>query len=91
MARTVTAARAKSELAECIRKAENGEPVIITRHGKPVAVLLAADRMATVAGRGRRGRGLAALVGGWKGSEDLVRTLSKQQRSRVRRIVKLDS
>jgi prevent-host-death family protein len=92
MARTVTAARAKSELAECIRKAESGEAVIITRHGKPVAVLVAAERMASIAGgRGRRGGGLAALAGGWKGSEDFVRTLAKLRRSAVRRIVRLDS
>jgi len=92
MVRTVTAAQAKSELAECIRKAESGDAVIITRHGKPVAVLLAADRMASVAGgRGRRGGGLAALAGGWKGSGDFVRALAKLRRSGARRIVRLDS
>src|SRR5437867_2998579 len=85
MARTVTAAQAKSELAECIRKAESGEAVIITRHGKPVAVLVAAERMAYIAGgRGRRGGGLAALARGWKGSEDFVRTLAKRRRSGAR-------
>jgi prevent-host-death family protein len=92
VARTVTAAQAKSELAECIRKAESGEAVIITRHGRPAAVLVAAERMASVAGgRGRGGRGLAALAGGWKGSEEFVRTLAKLRRSRVRRPVRLAS
>jgi prevent-host-death family protein len=92
MARTVTAAQAKSGLAECIRKAESGEAVIITRHGKRVAVLVAADRMASIAGgRGPRGGGLAALAGGWKGSEDFVRTLAKLRRSQARRIVRPDS
>jgi prevent-host-death family protein len=91
MARTVTAAQAKSELAECIRKAESGEAVIIARHGKPVAVLVAAERMASIAGwPGRWGGGLAALAGGWKGSEDFVRTLAKPRRSQARRIVRLD-
>ena len=91
MARTVTAARAKSELAECIRKAEHGEQVIITRHGKPVAVLVAVERLAAIAGgRGRAGGGLAALVGGWKGSEKLVRTLAETRRSRSRRPARLD-
>ena len=89
MARTVTAAQAKSGLAECTRKAESGEAVIITRHGKPVAVLVAAGPLA--GGRGRRGGGLAALAGGWKGSEDFVRTLAKLRRSQARRIVRLDS
>jgi prevent-host-death family protein len=92
MARTVTAAQAKSELAECIRKAESGEAVIITRHGKPVAVLVAAERIASIAGgRSRRGGGLAVLAGGWKGSEEFVRTLARLRRSRVRRPVRLDS
>ena len=90
MARRVTAAQAKSELAECIRKAESGEAVIITRHGKPVAVLVGADRMALIgeAGAGR-GAGLVALAGGWKGSEDLVRALAKLRRSRARHTIRL--
>jgi prevent-host-death family protein len=91
MARTVTAAQAKSQLAECIRKAERGEEVIITRHGKPVVVLVAAERVASIAGeRGRGGGGLAALAGGWKGSDELVRTLAQRRRSRVRRPARLD-
>ena len=91
MARTVTAAQAKSELAKCIRNAESGEQVIITRHGKPVAVLVAADRVASiVGGRGRAGGGLAALAGGWKGSEELIRTLAQLRRSRARRPTTLD-
>jgi prevent-host-death family protein len=92
MARRVTAAQAKSGLAECIRKAERGEAVIITRHGKPVAALVGADRLAqfTRAGAGR-GRGLAALAGGWEGSEALVRILVKQRRSRARRKARLDA
>jgi prevent-host-death family protein len=92
VARTVTAARAKAELAECIRTAESGEAVIITRHRKPVAVLVAVERMASVAAeRGRRGGGLASLAGGWKGSQDFVRALAKLRRSGGRRPVRLDS
>lgn len=91
MTRRVTAAQAKSELAECIRKAESGEQVIITRHGKPVAVLIGADRMAHVTRpTAGRGSGLAALAGGWKGSEGFVRTLSTLRRSSARRPVSLD-
>ena len=91
MARTVTAARAKSELAACIRKAEGGEQVIITRHGKPVAVLVAVERVASIpGGRGRAGGGLATLAGGWKGSAEFVRTLARTRRSRARRPARLD-
>ncbi len=90
MARRVTAAQAKSGLAECIRKAERGEAVIITRHGKPVAALVGADRLAQFT-RAGAGRGLAALAGGWEGSEALVRVLVKQRRSRARRTARLDA
>lgn len=91
MARKLSAAQAKSQLADCLRKAENGEPVIITRHGKAVAVLVGMDR-AALPGRKdtRTGAGLANLVGGWKGSEDLVRALTTTRRTRPRRQVQLD-
>jgi len=92
MARRVTAAKAQAELAECIRSAELGEPVIITRHGKPVAALVGADRLGLLGGaNAAQDRGLAALAGGWKGSQDLVRTLAKHRRSRARGPVSLDA
>jgi prevent-host-death family protein len=89
MTRSVTAAQAKGKLAECIRKAESGEAVIITRHGKPVAVLVGADRVPRT-GAGREG-GLATLAGGWKGSGDFVRSLATLRRSRARRPMRLDT
>lgn len=86
MARRVSAVQAKTHLAECLRQAEAGEPVIITRHGRPVAALVAADRVA-VARLSRRpvGEGLAALAGGWKGSDRFVKALSKVRRTPPRR------
>jgi prevent-host-death family protein len=90
MARKLSAAQAKSQLADCLRKAENGEPVIITRHGKAVAALVGMDRVALPRRRDTRtGVGLAGLVGGWKGSEDLVRALTKARRTRPRRLIPL--
>lgn len=35
----IAIAEAKAKFAELVRKAEAGEPVIITRHGRPVATL----------------------------------------------------
>ena len=91
MARKISAAQAKSQLAACLRKAENGEPVIITRHGKAVAALIGMDRVALLERVGKRaGAGLASLVGGWKGSDDLVRKLKKVRRTRPRRPIPLD-
>src|SRR2546425_10905736 len=78
MARKLSAAQAKSQLADCLRKAENGETVIITRHGKAVAALVGMDRVALLGRRNRRaGAGLAGLGGGWESSEELVRGLGK--------------
>ncbi len=84
MARKLSAAQAKSHLADCLRKAENGEPVIITRHGKAVAALVGMDRVALP--RQKDARAVAGLAGGWKGSEDLVQALTKVRRTRPRRL-----
>jgi len=37
---TVNLATAKAQLSELISRAENGEEVVITRHGRPVASLV---------------------------------------------------
>ena len=58
MARQLSAAQAKSRLADCLRKAERGESVIITRRGRPVAALVAVDRLAL-----RKAKGTRASVG----------------------------
>jgi len=92
MARKLSTAQAKSQLADCLRKAENGEPLIITRHGKPVAALVGIDRIALPKLTGARAAGgLAELAGGWKGSNALVRTLAKLRRTRPRRPIMLDN
>lgn len=91
MARQLTAAQAKSRLADCLRKAEHGEPVVITRNGKPIAVLVPADRVVLQKAKtALTGSGLAGLAGGWKGSEDLVRALGKLRRTRPRRPITID-
>ncbi len=86
VSRTVSAARAKAEFAECVRKAEAGEAVVITRHGKPVAALVPADRLRQIERLTAAGpeAGLAGLAGGWAGSQDLVDALAASRRSRAR-------
>ena len=65
--------------------------MIITRHGKAVAALVALDRVALPERKDTRtGAGLASLAGGWKGSEDLVKSLRKLRRTRPRRPISLD-
>jgi prevent-host-death family protein len=91
MATTVTAARAKAEFAECVRKAEAGDPVVITRHGKPVVALVRADRLRQLERlrAASPAAGLASLAGGWRGSEELGRLATSSRRSKTRRVPKL--
>ena len=39
MIKQISLAEAKATLSECIREAESGKEVLITRHGKPVAAI----------------------------------------------------
>ena len=43
----VTVAEAKAKLAEIIRRAEGGEEIVLTRHGRPVARLSPAAEVST--------------------------------------------
>jgi prevent-host-death family protein len=87
VATTVTAAKAKAEFAACVRKAEAGDPVLITRHGKAVVALVRADRLQQLERLRAAGpaAGLAGLAGGWAGSEELVGLLNGSRRSKTRR------
>jgi len=90
MARTLSAARAKAEFAQCVRKAEGGEAVVITRHGKPVAALVSAEQVKQLERLRAAGpeAGLAGLAGGWRGSAELVAAVAGVRRSSVRRVPK---
>ena len=45
MTRTMTATKAKAELASCIRLARHGETIVITNHGRPVAAIVSTDEL----------------------------------------------
>lgn len=91
MTSTVSAAKAKAEFAECMRKAEAGDPVVITRHGKAVVALVRADRLQQLERLRSAGAaaGLASLAGGWRGSQELVRLVAGSRRSKPRRVPRL--
>jgi prevent-host-death family protein len=91
VATTVSAAKAKAEFAECIRRAEAGDPVVITRHGRAVVALVRIDRLRQLERLGSAGAaaGLAGLAGGWRGSEELVRLLAGSRRTKARRVPRL--
>ena len=90
MATLVSAARAKAEFAECIRRAEAGNSVVITRHGRAVAALVSAERLRQLERLRAAGpsAGLASVAGGWPGSKELVANLSRSRRSRPRRVTR---
>ena len=65
MAHSVSVASAKARLAQWIRVAEDGEPVLITQHGKPVAVLVSlADAGPVLEGKKRGDVGGLLDLGG---------------------------
>ena len=75
-------AEAKAKLSDAVRSAEQGEAVVITRHGRPVAALVRVEdleRLQRLRAAGPEG-GLASLAGGWAGSDDLVRNLQAAPR-----------
>lgn len=87
MARTLSSAEAKARFAECLRTAEQGRSLLITRHGKPVAALVSAadlDQFERLRAAGPKA-GLAGIAGGWKGSDKLVTRVLTAKRARRRR------
>jgi prevent-host-death family protein len=82
MNKNVSVAEAKATLSECIRAVETGVSVFITRHGKPVAVLVRPaehEHLQRLRKAGPEG-GLASVAGGWKGSDELARLLEESTR-----------
>lgn len=87
MAQSISAAEAKSHLAKYLRAIEQGGRVLITRHGQPVAALVAAEDLAQIERLRAAGpkAGLAGLAGGWEGSDALVEGVASVRRSAPRR------
>jgi len=79
---TRSVSEVKAKLSDYIREAEHGEPVIITRHGRPVAALVGATELAALERLRAAGpeAGLASVAGGWEGSDELIRSLDESER-----------
>jgi prevent-host-death family protein len=92
MLRSLSLADAKATLSECVREAETGEPIIITRHGRPVAALVRVEEVERLRRLRAAGpeSGLASLAGGWVGSDDLVDELISNSRTLPRSIPELE-
>lgn len=80
-------AEAKATFGECLRRAERGAPVVVTRHGTRVAAIVSVDdyeRIVRLKAAGPQG-GLASVAGGWKDADDLVDAILSIRRTRPRR------
>jgi len=87
----VTVAVAKARFAACLRAAEQGGTVVITKHGRRVAALVPAadaEELRRLRASGPDA-GLAALAGGWAGSDALVTDILSHPRTRARRTPRL--
>ncbi len=88
MAKSLSVAEVKATLSERVRDAENGQTVVITRHGRAVAALVPVEDLEHLA-RLRAARpegGLASLAGGWEESDELVRILDSSPRIGQRQV-----
>jgi prevent-host-death family protein len=84
-------AEAKASFGECLRQAERGEPVVVTRHGRTVAAIVSMEdyeRLVRLKAAGPQG-GLASLAGGWRGSDGLVEAALSVRRGRPRSVARL--
>jgi prevent-host-death family protein len=93
MTRQVTLAQIEEDVAACLRSAEGGDTVLVTRNGKPVVAMISARDTETPDRRqppapGRTG--LAALAGGWEGSDELVERIAESRRTPGRPLVELE-
>jgi prevent-host-death family protein len=92
MSQKISVAEAKALFSDCLRQVEQGEPILITRHGKPVAALVPADDLKHLERLRKAGpqKGLASLAGGWEGSEELVQLIKQSARTAPRKATPLE-
>lgn len=82
MSKEGSVSEVKARFSEYVRAAQQGEPVIITRHGHAVAAIVAPEELETLSrlrAAGPEG-GLASVAGGWEDSDELVRVLETSSR-----------
>jgi prevent-host-death family protein len=85
MSKAMTIAEAKAHFSECVKSAESGETVLITRYGRAAAAVVSAKYLAELEAGGRKGpaqRGLAALVGRFPDGAELASEVEQTVRAR---------
>lgn len=87
-----TIVRAKARFSQCLREAEAGQPIVLTRHGRPVAALVPMELYEQLERLRAAGpeAGLVSLAGGWEGSEEVAERALEYGRSDGRRVPDLD-
>lgn len=80
--KTITISRARENFSATIREAESGGLIVITRHGEAVAALIGAKELENLERLRAAGpaAGLASVIGGWSGSDELVRRIQETGR-----------
>lgn len=77
--RSISIAEAKAHFSECVDRAGAGEPVIITRHGKPVAGVVSSDDMKALArARAQGARGTLLELAELEGMTELAEELDRE-------------
>jgi prevent-host-death family protein len=85
MSKAMTIAEAKSRFSDCVRSAEGGETVLITRYGKPAAAVVSAKYLAELESLRRKGparQGLAALIERFSDGEEFAAEAEQVVRER---------
>ncbi len=92
MDKNISVAEAKATFSECIRQAEAGSSVLITRHGKPVVAIVRLSELEHLERLRKAGSesGLASIAGGWQDSEELVKILDESTRIGQRDVPELE-
>ena len=87
-----TIVRVKAHFSQCLREAEGGQPIVLTRHGHPVAALVSIELFEQFERLRAAGpeAGLVSLAGGWEGSEEVAERALEYGRSGGRRVPDLD-
>lgn len=86
MSKAMTVAEAKAHFSECVKSAEDGEIVVITRYGKAAAAVVSAKYLSDLEQKGKHDagrRGLAALVGRFNDGDDFTNQLDEVVRNRA--------
>jgi prevent-host-death family protein len=84
MTKNVSIAEAKAHFSECVKEAEAGDSIVITRRGKPIAAIVRAEDVLQLARLRAAGpaRGLGHVAGKFDDAQAFVEEVERIARSR---------